>query len=408
MATEPMTSEAVAWFTAAVAAVVAAAGWRRVASERRRASGEGLRSVVRRGDDDRSRGDVETQGQRYDRLRFAAETADVGLVIVRDDAVVWYNAAAAGLLGESLAADGPAGGWFDAPVRSTIRSAAVREVVADADGETHEVELFAAMDTRRVAASASRGDGFTLLRLIDRRGEDQMREMRRDLIANVSHDLKTPLAAIKGYAETAELAIDDQDAVSGRHFVRQIGKQCARLEALIADMMQLARTQSSRASLVATPFDLSDVVRECVATAGVVADDRGVRLVAPESGPRPMNSDRGAVQAIVGNLIGNAVRYTPAGGEATVTVADPAEGDGPPSWDLIVTDTGVGIAEEHHDRVFERFFRVHPDRTGDGGTGIGLAIVRTVTDSLGGTVTLDSRLGEGSTFRVRLPRELGS
>jgi two-component system phosphate regulon sensor histidine kinase PhoR len=224
--------------------------------------------------------------------------------------------------------------------------------------------------------------------------------MRREFIANISHELKTPLAAIKGYAETVELAIkDDPDAAV--HFMTQIHTQCLRLERLIADMMQLARAQAGRSHLNIVPISMRDAIIESMKSYRPVAEARSVNLEfrEPESTPLVW-SDSEAMLTISNNLVGNAIRYTPQGGSVTVSCRDAGK-----FWALVVEDTGVGISEADQKRIFERFYRVGKSRgTGDGGTGIGLSIVKNLTLTLGGEVRVASRPGEGSKFEILLPK----
>lgn len=237
-----------------------------------------------------------------------------------------------------------------------------------------------------------------LLVLRDETDAHRVEAIRREFIANVSHELKTPLAAIKGYAETVELAIED-DPESARHFIAQIDNQCQRLESLIADMMRLARAQSGKGTLLVQTLDLNQVISQAMSSFLPVAAAKGIELaVVPSGGPVQVLADEEAALTITQNLVSNALRHTDAGGHVTVSCR--RENDG---WILSVTDDGVGIAPEFQERIFERFYRVHRSRkTNDGGTGIGLSIVKNLTRALGGTVQVISSPGEGATFEVWL------
>lgn len=244
------------------------------------------------------------------------------------------------------------------------------------------------------------GDNHLLVTLRDETESYRLDEMRREFVANISHELKTPLAAIKGYAETVELAIqDDPDAAV--HFVAQIQTQCQRLERLIADMMQLARAQSGRRNLNITRISMVDSINEAMKSFRPVAEAKHVELnfEPPELIPHVL-ADSEAMLTITNNLIGNAVRYTPQGGSVTVSCREAGE-----MWALMVEDTGIGIDERDQRRIFERFYRVGKGRGGsEGGTGIGLAIVKNLTLTLGGEVRVSSRPREGSKFEVLLPK----
>lgn len=244
-------------------------------------------------------------------------------------------------------------------------------------------------------------DGSTgvLITIRDESQRRQLERMRREFIANVSHELKTPLAAIKGYAETLQLgAKEDPDTCT--HFLKQIGLQAERLERLINDMLQLARAQAGTENLKLTNVSLTPVLRESIATYEPLAEAREITLqFAPPSPGSAVVADREALLTIVNNLVGNAVRYTPAGGH--VELRCEAAGD---TWKIVVADDGIGIPEQDQERIFERFYRVEKARDASrGGTGLGLSIVKNLVQALGGEVLLRSRPGEGSTFEVRLP-----
>ena len=230
----------------------------------------------------------------------------------------------------------------------------------------------------------------------------RLESTRRDFVANVSHELKTPLAAIIAYAETLRMgALDDPD--KGPRFLQRIEDQAALLNELVGDLLTLARVESSQAA-----FDISDVLVDAVCRDAVdrFAECASAVPVALTYQPNAVgltargNAD--ALRTILDNLLSNAIRYTPAGGSVTV------RSRGEEGWAVIeVSDTGIGIDAEHQTRVFERFYRVDPARSrASGGTGLGLSIVKHLTQSLGGAVRLDSSPGSGSTFAVRLPKDI--
>jgi two-component system, OmpR family, phosphate regulon sensor histidine kinase PhoR len=226
--------------------------------------------------------------------------------------------------------------------------------------------------------------------------------MRREFIANVSHELKTPLAAIKGYAETVEDAMrDDPDAAF--HFMGQIRTQCFRLEKLVADMMQLARAQAGKKNFEFSAVSVVECIQEAVLTNQPIADQKGIELKSPNAGQDAgaiAFADFDATVTMVNNLISNAVRYTETGGtvEVDLRVVDRF-------IQLTVTDNGVGISPSDQERIFERFYRVEKSRESiDGGTGIGLALVKNLATAMAGEVRVTSTRGEGAVFEVLLPR----
>ncbi len=223
--------------------------------------------------------------------------------------------------------------------------------------------------------------------------------MRREFIANVSHELKTPLAAIKGYAETVEDALEE-DPDAAVHFMRQIRSQCLRLEKLVADMMQLARAQAGKKHFQFRAVCVADCMQEAVQTNQAVADQKGIKLLIANSDElATAYADFDATVMIVNNLISNAVRYTRSGG--TVKVVQRVVGK---FIELSVKDNGVGIEPSEQERIFERFYRVAKSReTSDEGTGIGLALVKNLAVAMSGEVSVASKSGEGATFEVLLP-----
>lgn len=240
-----------------------------------------------------------------------------------------------------------------------------------------------------------------LMTLSDETETHRVDEMRREFVANISHELKTPLAAIKGYAETVELAIkDDPDAAV--HFMSQISTQCLRLERLISDMMQLARAQAGRAHMNFSNVSLAEVITESIKSYQPIAESKQVELtVVPPPTAAQVRSDSEATLTIANNLIGNAINYTPAGGQVRVSCREAGN-----CWAIAVEDTGVGIPKNEQKRIFERFYRVEKSRqSAGGGTGIGLSIVKHLCATLGGEVRVHSKPGQGSKFEVLLPRE---
>ncbi len=227
----------------------------------------------------------------------------------------------------------------------------------------------------------------------------QLETMRQDFVANVSHELKTPLSSIKAYAETLRLgAIHDQ--AKNLHFVERIEKEAELLSRQILDLLELARVESGTAVFRIVEVYLNDVCRQCVEQLSPNAQEGQVELRTNLSERSlVVQADADAVATILKNLVVNAIHYTPAGGQVTIETGQ--EGD---QAVMRVVDTGIGIAPDQQTRVFERFYRVDRARSRDkGGTGLGLAIVKHLSQAFGGTVQLESQIGKGSRFTVRLP-----
>lgn len=226
-----------------------------------------------------------------------------------------------------------------------------------------------------------------------------LENMRRDFVANVSHELKTPLASIKAYAETLRLGAihDDQ---KNMQFLDQIETQAELLNRQIQDLLEIARIESGSAAFNIETVNINPLCQRSVKHLLPQALQRDVNLVFQgETETLKANAEANGVVTIVNNLVSNAIHYTPSNGQ--VAVKTRRDGD----WSIIeVTDTGIGISKEHQARVFERFYRVDKARSRDlGGTGLGLAIVKHLTQSMGGRVELESQIGKGSTFRICLP-----
>jgi two-component system phosphate regulon sensor histidine kinase PhoR len=231
----------------------------------------------------------------------------------------------------------------------------------------------------------------------------RLERMRQDFVANVSHELKTPLASIKAYTETLLVWALHDDEVNAR-FLRRIEEQAERLERLIIDLLDLARLDSGMGVLEPAPVAVAPVVRGCVESVRGRAEAKGQAL---DLDPGSLDdgvavvADEEALRQILDNLLDNAVKYTPEGGWVRVNCAATAE-----AVSIEVADSGIGIPRADLPRIFERFYRVDKARSREmGGTGLGLSIVKHLVQAIGGTITVTSRLGEGSQFTVRLPRE---
>lgn len=226
----------------------------------------------------------------------------------------------------------------------------------------------------------------------------RLETMRRDFVANVSHELKTPLTSIAGYAET--LVGETPDAATTRRFLEVILGNARRMQRLVDDLLDLSRIESGGWTPAPEAVDLADTAAEVFEGFADRARTAGVTLhvEVPLDAPA-LEADPQAVRQILTNLVDNALRYTPPGGR--VTVAAHHEGR---DTVIEVRDTGSGIPAEHLPRLFERFYRVDPSRSrAEGGTGLGLAIVKHLVEAHGGLCTAESVLGRGTSVRVRIP-----
>lgn len=265
----------------------------------------------------------------------------------------------------------------------------------------------------RVRIGAIADDLFAIF-LRDMSEQRRFEAMRRDFITNVSHELKTPSGAISLLAETITDAADDPDAV--RYFAGRITKESQRLTELVHKLIELQRAQDAPAMSDAKPMSVVAMTRESIAANEVQADAKRIGIVlslngrvipveVPEGEPETLDDDvlvrvgRERFTTAVKNLVENAIHYSPA--HTTVSVGIGVVGD---RVRIRVVDQGIGIPKESLGRIFERFYRVDPARSREtGGSGLGLAITKHCVQECGGTISVWSREGEGSTFTIELP-----
>ncbi|MFC6384210.1 sensor histidine kinase [Nesterenkonia lacusekhoensis] len=241
------------------------------------------------------------------------------------------------------------------------------------------------------------GDEYILILADDRTEFSRIEAVRNDFVANVSHELKTPVGAISLLTETIEDAADDPEAVT--RFSQRLHKESRRLAALVQDIIELSRVQGKNIVHQGTPVDLHEVLSEAADRSRLPAESKNIEIRLGGSLPRRVHGDGDQLMMAFRNLIDNAVRYSP---ENTRVGIGLSSRDG--IAQVTITDQGIGIAQEDQERIFERFYRVDTARSRQtGGTGLGLSIVKHVISNHGGEVSLWSQQGRGSTFTVRLP-----
>ncbi|HEY5832468.1 sensor histidine kinase [Streptomyces sp.] len=289
------------------------------------------------------------------------------------------------------------------------------------DGEIRQVEL----DLPR--RGAGRGEGLAvsarvaplgsrlvLLLVEDLTEARRIEAVRRDFVANVSHELKTPVGALSLLSEAVMDAADDPEAVN--RFAGRMQVEATRLTSLVQEIIDLSRVQDDDSLDDAEPVAVDDLVAEAVDRCRHRANTKQITMATGSNPDLFIWGNRGQLAAALGNLVENAVNYSPArtrvgiagrriaapGGASRAT--GPAGSGGGDLIEIAVTDQGIGISEKDRDRIFERFYRVDPARSrATGGTGLGLSIVKHVAASHGGEVTVWSAEGQGSTFTLRLP-----
>ncbi|HSM45492.1 MAG TPA: ATP-binding protein [Acidimicrobiia bacterium] len=304
-----------------------------------------------------------------------------------DDRVVYANPSAYAIIG---AVPDELSGLAPLPFQT-----AVREARANREQETRVVDHGSPSRRLRAVATPFSGDDRVLLLVVDITERERTDSIRRDFVANASHELKTPVSTIIASSEALQIALERDDE-SAPGFASRIEDSARQLDRLVADLLDLSRLERDRPER--GPVRVDHLVRDEVQRVREVAEEKGLSLELTSQRVTAMVSQRDLAIA-TRNLLDNAMRYTPEGGSVTVTVSR----DGQESV-ITVADTGEGIPTRDVERVFERFYRVDDARSrATGGTGLGLSIVKHVAESHGGSVSLESRLGVGSTFTVRLP-----
>ena len=337
--------------------------------------------------------EVAARIQAMDKTRAARDailsSLEEGIVLFdAEGAVLYANPRAARLLG------GP-----PREVRSLSPSTLREMVAAASDGsppQQREIVVGPAAWTLRASAIRIPGDGTVLLVLRDVTQARRLEAVRRDFVANASHELKTPAASIQALAETISFAVSDDPQAVAR-FSDQLEREATRLSRLISDLLDLSMLEGEPAAR--SQIRLDELVAEEAERLGTRAERAGLSLLVEASEPVVVKGSPRDLGLMVRNVVENAVQYTRPGGLVEVRLhADEREAV------LSVRDTGIGIPSRDQPRIFERFYRVDRARSREtGGTGLGLSIVKHVAEGHGGTVAVQSELGAGSTFTVRLP-----
>ncbi len=231
----------------------------------------------------------------------------------------------------------------------------------------------------------------------------RVEEMRADFVANASHELRTPLAALLGFIETLQGSARD-DAKARERFLAIMQEQARRMARLIDDLLSLSRIELNAHRRPDTPVDLVPIVRQVVDGLETLARDRGVTVSVNGANALPVLGDHDELVRIFENLVENALKYGAAGRRVDIKIAAGTSVDGVPEAQVSVRDYGPGIAPEHLPRLTERFYRVDvTESRAQGGTGLGLALVKHILNRHRGRLTIDSAPGEGATFTIHLP-----
>ncbi len=330
--------------------------------------------------------------------RSTASMPDGVVALNAANEIVWFNRKAAELLGLKRKTD------FGIPIAGLLRVPAFSRYLAKGDySASLRVPPRVGDATTLEFQGVPYGEGQVFLLVRDVTRQSQLETMRKDFVANASHELRSPLTVISGYLET--LALDDTLPDDLRAPISEMRRQSERMTTIISDLLELSRLEATDEQVVGTPIDVAGLLallRKDLAARDAKAHAVELRIESPDG----LMGDQGLIHSAFWNLVDNAAKYTPAGG--TITLRWWADDDG---GHFSVTDTGPGIAAEHLPRLTERFYRVDPGRARDkGGSGLGLAIVRHVLQKHGGELKIESVEGRGSTFSchfapLRLVRE---
>ena len=322
------------------------------------------------------------------------------LVVDRDGRVVLANKALANLFG----LDPPLEGLLTAEV---VRYATIQDALAGclADGRRREMEVDLTGARERhldlqVAPILEENECIGVVAVLyDITRLRELERMRRDFVANVSHELCTPLTAIKGYAEIlSDGAVDDRE--TARRFTGIIENHADRLTHLLGDLLDLSRLESDQLEVELIPCELKPLVDTSVGSVSQAAAQKQIDIHCDVSPSVQVICDPKLIEQALINLLDNAVKYTPAGGKVHIGTRPVEDTD---RLAIYVEDTGIGIPSEDLGRIFERFYRVDKGRSRDlGGTGLGLSIVRHIAEVHGEQVSVQSKLGAGTTFSFEL------
>ena len=367
---------------AAVAAVAAVAGWRRSAR------------VARTWEERALAAEAIGREQQLDALEDR-KVRDLTLSTMHEGVLLIDSAARVAFANDAISRHLPSA----PPTLDTILPFSLRTAIQDSRErrEPSAVLVETGVPTRWLRGTITpAADGATLVVIRDVTQQRQLESVRRDFVANASHELKTPAATIQAAAETLRRAAEDDPAAVPR-FAQQLEREAVRLSRIVADLLDLSRLESG--SSLDDLVSLGSAAREERQRLEEAADAAGVTLEIEADGERPIRGSQQDLALLVRNLVDNAIRYSHEGGQVRVEI-----GSDDREVTLRVKDTGIGIPSKDIPRVFERFYRVDRARSREtGGTGLGLAIVKHVVENHGGTIEVDSELGRGTTFTIRFP-----
>lgn len=325
-------------------------------------------------------------------LDVLAEGLDAGIFVCNRDQVIEYANDQAKAL---FRVDEPEGQRLITVTLSHRVEQLVRDARTSRTPQEEEIEFGETGALSGLVRAWLAEDGRrALVSVIDVTRLRHLETVRQDFVANVSHELRTPLAVIRGMAEVLQNEEDDPE-LRARYLAKTL-EEVDRLTNLVNDLLSLSTAESG--TIESSELDLAGIVREVVSQLSPKATSKGLTFVSRIESPALVRGNAAQLTQVVLNLLDNAINYSSAG---TITVQLCRDGR---DYELTIEDQGIGISSEHLPRIFERFYRADRARSREtGGTGLGLSIVKHVVEQHEGTVTVESALNRGSTFRIRIP-----
>jgi two-component system phosphate regulon sensor histidine kinase PhoR len=327
---------------------------------------------------------------------FIDSSADA-ILMVENARVTASNQVALRLLGPNIVGQN---------VRMAFRHAGAIERLTDPDAQHsgHPIRLTGIGQKNQLwdMRIQTMGPSQKIVHLADRSGTQAAEKMRVDFVANASHELLTPLAAIKGFIETLDDPAAGDDAATRSRFLGIMATETDRMQALVRDLMSLSRIEAEKYDPPQTPVDFSDIVMETVDQLRNSQKDRGADILIDVTADLPpVMGDAGQLRQVASNILNNALKYGRAGTPVAVVLGRSRSGA---MINFSVTDVGDGIAPEHLPRLTERFYRVDSGRSRlVGGTGLGLSLVKHIVDRHRGHLEIRSTIGKGTTVAILLP-----
>lgn len=333
-----------------------------------------------------------------ERDRMAAILSNMGdgiLVVDSDSRVTQVNQAAQRIL--QLSENKVLGHTFIEAVRDYELDGILQRCLKTKKEQSGTVETSPRRQFLGVIATPLEDEGGCLLLVQDLTRIRRLETVRRDFVANISHELRTPTASIKALAETLQDGAIDDSAVA-KDFLARIDTEVDKLIQMVQELGDLSRIEGGQAPIQKKPFDITGVIGQAAARLGMQADRAGLTLNVEIASSLPQAlGDRDRIEQVLVNLLHNAIKFTPPGGKISILAR--AEGS---SILVSIADTGVGISVDDLPRIFERFYKADRSRTSKG-TGLGLAIAKHVIEAHGGSIRAESMVGKGSTFHFTLP-----